>query len=516
MRSVLPLALAAFIVSPPALADSGTWHPNLWGTSGLVGMPTSGTLNHHEFSATARYLLRNQALIGSLHMGLLDNLELGLVYGTPGANGLGGNLKWRILDQKDWIPLSLAIGGSLGGIRGGSGLFTGNQAYMVVSHTLKWPWEDGSHLILGEGSFGFSGNLEGAQLMAGVNVPILTVAGIQVEYLGRRGASNDQLNIGLHVTPFPFLDVAVFTTGSLSLDVNQRDLGFGLSYTGPMPMPPGMAVLPSPDLPPETPQATPIPQVSPPPEMAMTAPLSGKVTDGQKPIPGAVVTLTQGTTAYGTETGPDGAYQFLDIPVGSYTLKVTKRGWQTVETEVTVPTSMEHHQDITLKAAPGQVQGKVTNDKGQALAGVSVGIDKLGLMTLTKSDGSYTLPEVPAGAHLVTFTLKGQVVDKINVTLAAGDSFDHNVTVRQGPQKALVRGVVVDAKKAPVAKARVMIEGNGLTVMTLTGASGDYQLKELPSGSYKLTVTKTGMPTKTLAITLKEGDTINQDITMTP
>src|SRR5229473_7613674 len=65
-----------------------------------------------------------------------------------------------------------------------------------------------------------------------------------------------------------------------------------------------------------------------------TASVRGTVLDAQgAAIAGAEVTITHGDTGYsrGEKTEKDGNYSFQSLPLGRYTLKVTKEGFQAFE-----------------------------------------------------------------------------------------------------------------------------------------------------------------------------------------
>jgi hypothetical protein len=62
------------------------------------------------------------------------------------------------------------------------------------------------------------------------------------------------------------------------------------------------------------------------------AQMRGEVTDpSAAPVPGATVqaTNTQTTSLFRTQTGADGSFQFLQLPVGNYNVSITKDGFQT-------------------------------------------------------------------------------------------------------------------------------------------------------------------------------------------
>lgn len=70
----------------------------------------------------------------------------------------------------------------------------------------------------------------------------------------------------------------------------------------------------------------------------------------------------------------------------------------------------------------GRIAGKVTRTDGTGIGGVSVRVDELDLSTLTRSDGSYELADVPVGTYDVTFSLVDRTETESGVAVAAGET----------------------------------------------------------------------------------------------
>lgn len=90
-----------------------------------------------------------------------------------------------------------------------------------------------------------------------------------------------------------------------------------------------------------------------PSAFAQTGNIIGTVTDAEseETIPGANVTLPE--INRGAATNPDGAYSISNVPVGTYTLRVTFVGYRAFETEVTIQENQTTTQDAALE--PGAV-----------------------------------------------------------------------------------------------------------------------------------------------------------------
>jgi hypothetical protein len=66
----------------------------------------------------------------------------------------------------------------------------------------------------------------------------------------------------------------------------------------------------------------------------------GVVTFGALPVPGATVTAKQGTKQFTAITDQMGSYAFVDLPDGSWTIRIEMTAFATVEQAVTIAPSM--------------------------------------------------------------------------------------------------------------------------------------------------------------------------------
>ncbi|WP_198598628.1 TonB-dependent receptor [Salinibacter altiplanensis] len=86
------------------------------------------------------------------------------------------------------------------------------------------------------------------------------------------------------------------------------------------------------------------------------ATLSGRVVGpSENPLPGANVVFVD--SDYGTATGPNGSYTITDIEPGSYTVRVTFVGYETVEREFALEAGTTAQGRFVLERAPLQGEG---------------------------------------------------------------------------------------------------------------------------------------------------------------
>jgi len=95
----------------------------------------------------------------------------------------------------------------------------------------------------------------------------------------------------------------------------------------------------------------------------------------------------------------------------------------------------------------GTVAGKVIDERGAPIASAQVFVDRTTLGTLTRSDGSYTVGQVPQGTHLLRTRLIGFRPESASVAVTAGQRTTQDFTLRQDPLQ--LQAVVVTGTSTP-------------------------------------------------------------------
>ncbi len=79
---------------------------------------------------------------------------------------------------------------------------------------------------------------------------------------------------------------------------------------------------------------------------------------------------------------------------------------------------------------------------------------------------------------------------------------------------ALIDGVVIDTSLAPVANARIAINGTNISVVT--GANGRFRIGDMPAGLYIMTVNKVGYRPALATLRLAASDTVRPTYELEP
>lgn len=203
--------------------------------------------------------------------------------------------------------------------------------------------------------------------------------------------------------------------------------------------------------------------------------------DANGDVVGTTTTAGGGLYAFPGYFATDGYRVVLTPPDGKISDEATAKPADLTEADAAV--------DFTIRdIVPVAVSGRVTDDGGTPLAGVTVEID--GQTTTTDANGEYLFDSVPVGTRTVTITTpEGYAI------VTSPPAFE----VPQGSE-APITGVdfvvaanpalegAVTAAGAGVPGVTVTATGDGGTVSTVTGADGGYRFPALPPGEYVVAV----------------------------
>gem|GEM_PF-1150526 len=208
--------------------------------------------------------------------------------------------------------------------------------------------------------------------------------------------------------------------------------------------------------------------------------LTGTVTNASTHavIPGAMVVIDGYRS---TTTDSSGEYTFGGIPAGGYTVTVSAAGYATGTATTSVSNGGTSVCDVALNAQGGAVAGRVSDERGNSISGVSVSIPGYSAVT-TDSNGRYTISGVASGTYTVTASKTGYNNGTGQATVSGNATTTCNIVLTV--QLGSISGTVTSTLGGPVAGATVTVP----CCVGTTDANGNYTLNNVPEGSYTVSV----------------------------
>ena len=170
---------------------------------------------------------------------------------------------------------------------------------------------------------------------------------------------------------------------------------------------------------------------------------------------------------------------------------------------VTEPSAL-HDRGVNEAVADGTVSGRVVDEKGQALPGVTVLVEGTSLGSSTNADGTFSIQRVPAGPHTLVISFVGYTTVRREITSVAGQTTSVNVKLAENAT-ALNEAVVVgygttrrqdvtgsvttvttkDFVQGQVTSPEQLVQGKvaGVQITTGGGAPGEASVIRIRGGS---------------------------------
>jgi hypothetical protein len=221
-----------------------------------------------------------------------------------------------------------------------------------------------------------------------------------------------------------------------------------------------------------------------------SASISGRVTLGGQPAAGLLVTLS-GARGGAVQTDPAGAYRFLELPPGRFTVTAAalSASPQTASAVLDVADGAQLSAPDLAFQPLGTLHGRVTlAGAATGNAGVFVYASGTAASALSDDSGGYRLEGVPVAQTVVRATRLGyrpgeapaQVVYATDTAVPEID-----LTVDPGGGTSSVSGVATRVGQTSHAGTRVSLPGSGAPD-AVTAADGSFTLQSVVGGTYPL------------------------------
>jgi protocatechuate 3,4-dioxygenase beta subunit len=234
--------------------------------------------------------------------------------------------------------------------------------------------------------------------------------------------------------------------------------------------------------------------------IAVAGIVSGTVfeADGVTPVGNAAVGLVaDGDAILGTATEDDGRYCFVMLSDGAYGLQAVARGRAFAPIEgvavsggasITAQDFIAGSDTVTVLVKDGAT-GAPLEDALVHVSRADTGLllDDMGTF-LTDADGTTAITGTLPGSYRLMARAEDRAFATVTVTVPGGE--DPVTMLLRSPVS--VSGRVLDQQSDPVGEAAVTLVGGGQSFLTSTDRSGAFELVELASGTYDLSIIAPG------------------------
>jgi len=230
--------------------------------------------------------------------------------------------------------------------------------------------------------------------------------------------------------------------------------------------------------------------------------LEGTVTDtNNMPVAGAVISIEQ--LSVSANSNSNGEYSIATITAGTYTLKVTKTGFQEKNIpNITIESGATSNIDVQLISTTGSLHAIITCS-AQPLAGATIAIESLALTVSSAADGTANINGVSPGTYVVTISKPNFVVQTLTgITINAGG------ITNIGADLVSTTGTLIAnvySQGLPLAGATIRIDS--IPVQVITGNDGIGRLEALPPNIYYVSAQAPGKVTVSNSISISANQT---------
>lgn len=224
-----------------------------------------------------------------------------------------------------------------------------------------------------------------------------------------------------------------------------------------------------------------------------------KSNDGPAADASLIFTATDNSgLSYSTKSGINGEY-VVSVNAGkSYSASVTKTGYLK-KTAVTSQLAADSKVSLNFTLSPTlcSISGAVSDNQG-TLPDASVKISQSGTTVnqlVSEYNGSFSAGLAP-GSYTITASKMGYLSKTVNISVISGQTLT-GIALKLDKNSGSILGTVKNMLNEPVAAININFEGTNGKFTQISDGAGGFLISDVPSGSYKMILSKEGYQTKT-------------------
>ncbi len=245
--------------------------------------------------------------------------------------------------------------------------------------------------------------------------------------------------------------------------------------------------------------------------------ISGVVRNQTELVSGASVTLSDESETAISSATTDGAgfFIFEDLALGTYVVSVAAQDFGEEQQNVTLTAQGVEGLDFNLDSEVGDIFGAVYDQTTNAvLSGATIEASQSGsTMGSAVSDqyGEFRIANLDLGSYEIAVSLNGYTTENTNANINTNQDVELRIALE--PEGFDITGTVTNVSAVGVSSATVTLATGGSTVGSgVTDGSGNFSISSIPSGSYDVSISRTGYTTFSGSLTVT-GDT-DEDFTI--
>lgn len=235
-----------------------------------------------------------------------------------------------------------------------------------------------------------------------------------------------------------------------------------------------------------------------------------------------------------------GKFIINDLESGQYTISIQKEGFLLSQKQILVKDGLKTEVELELLSSRGSVSGKIVDTLSKPIKDLQIYIGK-DKFTTSDANGLFKLDDIEAGYKNLLVKKDGKELESIEIDVMSGFDLNKEIVIdlKKSSNSNLSKNIVkneqsvdiknleeiktvkkkifslvsgkITYKSSPIKGVRVTIEGDKMTIITISDDAGFYSIKNVPIGSYKMIVSKIGYQTKELNLDIKENTELQQN-----